>query len=114
MKLSDVKIDYNYHRNDIKFFQNKIKSIDEEIDKLNLIRKEVKEFININFKDENSLHTLNLSPRSILALSVMKINTISELCNLSEEELRKCRNIGDYTITNICLALREKGLKLKE
>lgn len=27
MKLSDVKIDYDYHRNDIKFFQNKIKSV---------------------------------------------------------------------------------------
>lgn len=60
MKLSDVKIDYEYHRNDIKFFQNKINSIDEEINKLVSIKKDIQKFIDTNFKSENSLHTLIL------------------------------------------------------
>ena len=60
------------------------------------------------------LDDLDMSCRSWLCLKRAGINTTEELCNLTEEEFIKIRNLGRKSTAEILLLMKENNLKFKE
>ncbi len=60
------------------------------------------------------VETLNLSVRSFNCLKRSGISRVSELLDLSEDEIMKMRNFGKKSLDEIKLVLEERGLSLRQ
>jgi len=79
------------------------------------------EFLGIEKKDEGgktvdgmSIDELELSVRSYNCLKRAGINTVSELCEKSVDDMMKVRNLGKKSLDEVQLKLEELGLGFKE
>lgn len=54
------------------------------------------------------------STRIIIALSKAHIYTFEQLCRLTQDEVRKIRNIGDGAMEEICQEVKKRGLSFCE
>ena len=57
---------------------------------------------------------LEMSVRTYNCLLRAGINTTEEICNLTEEEFIKIRNLGRKSAEEILLLMKENNLKFKE
>jgi DNA-directed RNA polymerase subunit alpha len=60
------------------------------------------------------VETLNLSVRSFNCLKRAGISKVSELLDLTEDEIMKMRNFGKKSLDEIKLVLQERGLSLRQ
>ncbi|MBP5295525.1 MAG: DNA-directed RNA polymerase subunit alpha [Lachnospiraceae bacterium] len=60
-----------------------------------------------------NIDELELSVRSYNCLKRANINTVEELCNKSQDEMMKVRNLGKKSLDEVVSKLRELGLSLK-
>ena len=67
----------------------------------------------VNKKHETRIEELDLSIRSQNCLKRAGINTLGELCQKSEEEMMRIRNLGRKSLKEICMKLHERGLSFK-
>lgn len=65
-----------------------------------------------NFKDK-TIDELELSVRSYNCLKRAGISTIGELCDRSEEDMKKIRNLGKKSLEEILQKIKELGLTLR-
>ena len=65
-----------------------------------------------NFKDK-TIDELELSVRSYNCLKRAGIGTIGELCDRSEEDMKKIRNLGKKSLEEIMQKIKELGLTLR-
>ncbi len=63
---------------------------------------------------ETNLEELGLSVRAYHCLRRRGIRTVEDLCALTEEELKKTRNLGLKAREEVLKALAVRGLALKE
>lgn len=56
---------------------------------------------------------LDISEHTLSLLNFLKINTIGQLCEMGEEDLKNIRNMTSWKIKEIKEALAEVGLGLK-
>lgn len=66
----------------------------------------------VNEEDSEKIYELELSVRAYNALKRVGINTIDDLCKLTEAELRKIKNLGKVSAEEVITALTEKGRHL--
>ena len=57
---------------------------------------------------------LELSVRSRKCLTMLKVETVSDLLQKTEEELLKCKNFGNTSLLEIKKKISELGLSLKQ
>ena len=60
-----------------------------------------------------TLNDLHFSTRTLNVLKLKNINTISDLCNITERELSRYRGCGRKTLNEILWVLKDLGLHLK-
>ena len=65
-----------------------------------------------NWKDK-TIDELELSVRSYNCLKRAGIGTIGELCDRSEEDMKKIRNLGKKSLEEILLKIKDLGLSLR-
>ena len=65
-----------------------------------------------NWKDK-TIDELELSVRSFNCLKRAGIGTIGELCDRSEEDMKKIRNLGKKSLDEILIKVKELGLTLR-
>lgn len=63
--------------------------------------------------EDKSIDELELSVRSYNCLKRAGINTIGELCDRSEEDMRKIRNLGRKSMEEIIAKINQLGLSLR-
>ena len=63
---------------------------------------------------EMSIDELELSVRSFNCLKRAGINTVEELCNKTEDDMMKVRNLGRKSLEEVLAKLRELGLQLRK
>lgn len=61
-----------------------------------------------------SIGELELSVRTYNCLKRAGINTTEDLCNMTEENMMKVRNIGRMELQEIIGVMKDKGLKFSE
>lgn len=66
----------------------------------------------VNEEDSEKIDELEISVRAYNALRRVGINTIDDLCKLTEAELRKIKNLGKVSAEEVITALTEKGRHL--
>lgn len=66
----------------------------------------------VNEEDSEKIDELELSVRAYNALKRVGINTIDDVCKLTEAELRKIKNLGKVSAEEVITALTEKGRHL--
>lgn len=77
-----------------------------------LFPKESGDEVQENWQDK-SIDELELSVRSYNCLKRAGINTIGELCDRSEEDMRKIRNLGRKSMEEIVAKINQLGLSLR-
>lgn len=100
------------------YVSQKKKEIDQELENY---KQERKEQIDVELARDNTyievvdipIENLDFTARTYHCLKRTHINTISELCNKCEEDLRKIRNLGRKSYYEIVNKLAERDLKLK-
>ena len=65
-------------------------------------------------KIPESIDDLDIAIRTWNALKVVKLNTVSELLQYSEDDLLKLRNIGKKSIYELVKELEKYNFKLKQ
>ena len=60
------------------------------------------------------VETLNLSVRSFNCLKRAGISKVSELLDMSEDEIIKMRNFGKKSLDEIKVVLEDRGLSLRQ
>ena len=63
---------------------------------------------------EMSIEELDLSVRSYNCLKRAGINTVADLCNKTEDDMMKVRNLGRKSLEEVHQKLEEMGLHLKQ
>ena len=60
------------------------------------------------------IEELDLSVRTYLALRRYGINTTDDLCNMSEGDVVRVRNLGRKSLEELLLKMKELGLEFME
>jgi len=95
------------------FFEvSNLEKINANLTEIDLILRQYSNFSTI--KDSKKVKELNLSTRTISGLSSFGIRTISDLMNVSYDELIQIRNIGEESINEIKIELSRLNIALKE
>jgi DNA-directed RNA polymerase subunit alpha len=64
--------------------------------------------------DENmDLDELEISVRAYNCLKRSGINTIEDLCNLTEDDIMRVRNLGRRSFMEVLNVMKDNGLKFK-
>lgn len=61
-----------------------------------------------------SIDKLELSVRSHNCLKRAGINTTEDLCNMTEDDIMRVRNLGKMSLQEILGVMKDKGLKFRE
>jgi len=90
-----------------------------EAEKVPSLERKIKNiFINIEkskgIEDDVYLMDMDLSNRAYNCLSAARVKTAKDICNFSEEELKRFRNMGNRSIQEIKGVLAFYGLELRK
>lgn len=124
-EIEDLQIINDYLSNkDYKSKNIELSNIIVNKDKLANLNKEniiniqdlMQKYYNINKKNQENLfiEDLSLSVRAYNALKKARLDTLSDLLNLTEYKLSRIRNLGANTRKEIINKIASMGLKLKE
>ncbi|MDR3152652.1 MAG: DNA-directed RNA polymerase subunit alpha [Bifidobacteriaceae bacterium] len=68
----------------------------------------------LNESDSTSIRSLDLSQRTVNALTRTGINTIAELVSKSKKEISQIRNFGEKSVDELEVILQSAGLSLRD